>query len=157
MRYNEGFKKEVVRKMLSPGANITQISKDIGLSSNTLYNWRNKFSDPDRIKLENSTPRNWKSVEKIKAVLEHGKLSEQESGHWLRKNGLKSEHLKLWEKEFIEVISSNKDKEEIKRLKKKNLGLEKELNRKEKALAEVTALLVLKKKVNNLFSEEEEK
>ena len=74
MRYNEGFKKEIVKKMLSPGANIAQISRDIGLSSNTLYNWRNKFSDPDRIKLENSTPRNWKSMEKIKAVFEYGTL-----------------------------------------------------------------------------------
>ena len=157
MTYNDGFKKEIVKKMLVPGTNISQLSRDIGVKTNILYYWKNKFANPDSIKDGNKVPRNWKTVDKIKAVLEYGKLSEQESGHWLRKNGLKSDHLKIWEKEFIEVATSNKLKDENKRLKKDVIVLEKELRRKEKALAEVSALLVLKKKVNTLFSEEEEK
>ena len=156
MKYNEGFQKEIVRKMLVPGTNVSQLSRDIGVKTNTLYYWRNKLADSDAIKSGNKAPRNWKTVDKIKAVLEYGKLSEQENGHWLRENGLKSEHLEMWEKEFIEMASSNKFKEENKKLKKDVLELEKELNRKEKALAEVSAILVLKKKVNDLFSQEEE-
>jgi len=146
MKYNDGFKKSIVKRMLLSDTSINEISREIGVCTNTLYNWRNKFSNQDTIKAGNNTPRNWKTPEKVKAVLEYGRLTESESGQWLRKNGLKSEHIKIWEKEFIEMVSSNKYKEENKKLKKEKLALERELNRKEKALAEVSALLVLKKK-----------
>ena len=46
MKYNEGFKKNIVEKMLTPGVSVTEISKEIGVSTNTLYNWRKKFSNP---------------------------------------------------------------------------------------------------------------
>ena len=83
-------------------------------------------------------------------------MPEKETGYWLRKNGLKSEHLKIWEKEILKMTTSTQYKNEIKNLKKQNFELEKELKTKDKALAEVTALLVLKKKANALFLGEEE-
>lgn len=157
MKYNENFKKEMVKKMLLPGSSTTELSKEIGVSSNTLYNWRNKFAYSDGIKYQNDIPRNWKILDKINAVFAYGKLSENESGKWLRENGLKSDHLKIWEKELILMASSTSDKEEIKKLKLKNTELEKDLLKKDKALAEVSALLILRKKYNALFSVEEEK
>jgi hypothetical protein len=54
------------------------------------------------------------------------------------------------------VLSNKSDKEEIKVLKLKIKELEKEINRKDKALSEVTALLVLKKKLNDLLGIEED-
>ena len=54
------------------------------------------------------------------------------------------------------MISSPKDKEEIRKLKSENKKLRKELYRKEKALAETAALLTLKKKATAIWEEEEE-
>jgi transposase len=50
---------------------------------------------------------------------------------------------------------NNKDKVEIKKLKEENKQLQRELNKKDKALAEVTALLTLKKKLSYLWEDEE--
>ena len=46
--------------------------------------------------------------------------------------------------------------QELRELKKKNKDLEKELQRKEKALAEAAALLVLKKKLDILTKDRED-
>ena len=55
------------------------------------------------------------------------------------------------------MTTSTKDKEELQNLRKRNKELERELNRKDKALAEVSALLVLKKKVDLLWGGSEDK
>ena len=60
MRYKDSFKKEMVRKMLSGESGVLEISQKIGVCPNTLYNWRNKFSEFDEIKLGNHSPRKWK-------------------------------------------------------------------------------------------------
>ena len=46
--------------------------------------------------------------------------------------------------------------EEVRTLKKENKSLKKDLNRKEKALAETAALLVLKKKAQEIWGGPEE-
>jgi hypothetical protein len=51
---------------------------------------------------------------------------------------------------------TQKDKSEIRALKAENKRLQQELNRKDKALAETTALLVLKKKAQALFGSDED-
>ena len=59
------------------------------------------------------------------------------------------EHLNLWEQELTQLMTNKQEdlKAENKALKKQNKELERELTRKEKALAEVVALLTLKKKL----------
>ena len=94
--------------------------------------------------------------EKYSALIEAAGFSGEELGKWLRQTGLRSEHLELWRKEIEQMISSPKDKEEIRKLKSENKKLRKELLRKEKALAETAALLTLKKKAAVIWGEEEE-
>ena len=129
------------------GISITELSKEIGISKQTLYNWMKeyKYGNNDT-QSESRSPRQWKSEEKYSAVLEAAGLSDDDLGKWLREKGLHSDHLDLWEKEMKQMLSSTKQKEELKVAKKRIKELEKELSRKEKALAEVSALLVLKKK-----------
>lgn len=90
-------------------------------------------------------------------IFESKSLSPEAKGEWLRKNGIHSEHLVLWEQELRDQVNNkaSKDKETIKKLKKKNRDLEKELERKEKALAEMAALMVLKKKAEAIWGDEE--
>ena len=64
-----------------------------------------------------------------------------------------------WKRDFIDQQAGSKNAEnrsDIKALKAKNLSLSKELTRKEKALAETAALLVLQKKFAILMGEHEE-
>jgi putative transposase len=87
-------------------------------------------------------------VEKYHLVMESKTLSEQSLGEWIRKHGLHTEHLTLWERE-LEGFVKNKDqdlKKEIAELKKENQKLKKEAKRDKAAMAEALALLTLKKK-----------
>ena len=154
MLYTEDFKRTIVKKMLMPGSKgVMELSQEIGVSTQTLYNWRDKYSRAEDII---RSPRNWKMKDKYAAVIGAANLSEDELGRWLRKNGLRSNHLEIWKEEIGKMVSSKKDKDELKKAKKRIKELEKELRKKEKALAEVSALLVLKKKVNAIWGEEDE-
>lgn len=156
MTYTEGFKKTMVQKLLTPGGKgVKELSEEIGVCTQTLYNWRDRFSNvPYSAKIPKS-PRKWTIKEKYSAILASSNLSEKEYGQWLRETGLHSEHIEIWKKEIEETMSSPKDKEEIKLLKLKNKELGKELLRKEKALAEMAALLILQKKTAAILAERE--
>jgi hypothetical protein len=96
--------------------------------------------------------------EKLALLLESKTIAAERMGEWLRGHGLHSEHLPLWEQELTTTMN-DKDKDSktaISTLRKENKRLQKELARKEKALAEVAILLTLKKKYPTLFEQEEE-
>jgi transposase-like protein len=156
MEFNEDFKKEIVRKLLLPGGKgATALSREIGVTAQTLYNWRDRYGNAHNLPQRNRA-NNWSNEEKAKAVLKYVRLSQSEVGEWLRKNGLKSEHLELWEKDFMTMSDTRKIREENRILKNKNKELEKELLKKDKALAELSAIVILKKKLKNLFPSEKE-
>jgi transposase len=154
MEYPEGFKKSTVEKLLAPGGKgVSELSKEIGVCNQTLYNWRDKYASNELLP---KSPRKWNMKEKYTAVMEAAGLTGEEVGKWLRKTGLHSEHLDIWKKEIEQMVSSPKYKEENKKLKLENKQLKKELHRKEKALAETAALLTLKKKAAAIWGESEE-
>ena len=157
MTYTDNFKKTMVQKLLTPGGKgVKELSEEIGVCTQTLYNWRDRYSNVQNTISTPKSPRKWTIKEKYSAVLASSNLPEQEYGRWLRETGLHSEHIEIWKKEVEETMSSPKDKEEIKGLKKKNKELEKELRRKEKALAEMAALITLQKKTAAILGDEED-
>lgn len=158
MEFTEGFKKSMVEKLLTLGGKgITELSKEIGVCNQTLYNWRDRYINVEDIRnREAVSPRRWKIKDRYSAVLESAGLAGDDLGKWLRKTGLHSEHIELWKKEIELMVSSPKDKEEIRHLKKRNKELEKEILRKDKALAEMTALVILKKKLDSMWGDEED-
>src|SRR5262249_48623407 len=91
----------------------------------------------------------WTSEQKLRVVLESLKLSEEELGAFLRREGLHEADLREWRESALEALepASKKRTKETKRVRE----LEKELRRKEKALAEAAALLVLQKKVQAIW------
>ena len=147
MNFTDGFKKATLKKMLIPGGKgVTELSREIGVSTVTLYAWKKKYQNVEEInKYVSRSPRQWKMQDKVIAVFEASKLSDENLGRWLREKGLQSEHINIWEKEIKEMVTSSKDKKELIEAKKEIKELKKELQIKEKALAEVSALLVLKK------------
>jgi hypothetical protein len=73
--------------------------------------------------------------------------------------GIFPHHITQWEIDFIEQQSVSEkapNRHDLKQLRQHNKALQKELNRKEKALAETAALLVLQKKVNHYYGSDEE-
>jgi transposase len=92
-------------------------------------------------------PSLYEPKEKYQLLLDMEGLDEVNRGGFLRERDIHSEHLVIWDQELRKMIDKRpypKD-QELKELRKKNKELEKELQRKEKALAEAAYLLILKK------------
>ena len=160
MKYSTGFRNTVIKKVLPPeNRSIAEVSKETGVSDQTIRNWLFKLKN-DNLNPEEGeiSPEQRSPSEKMSLIFESRSLSSEAKGEWLRKNGIHSEHLVLWEQELRDQVNdkSNKEKETIKKQKKKIKSLEKELGRKEKALAEMAALMVLKKKAEAIWGEDEE-
>lgn len=157
--YTKQFQEAMVARMLPPEKiSATSLSEEIGVGQTTLSRWlRNTRMMPlvgseAKKSRKPRRPRDWTAKEKLDAVLETASMSEQELGEYLRRNGLHESVLAEWREEAQEGLSAKKVKESAKRIR----ALERELKRKEKALAEAAALLVLRKKVQALWGDEDD-
>ena len=155
MLYAENFKKAMVQKLLLPGGpSVLTLSRETGVSEQSLYNWLAKYQNGGTVKFQRS-PRQWTENEKYDALLEAASLTGEDLGKWLREKGLRSEHIEIWQREMKKNLNQQKRNTELKEAKKRIKELERELRRKDKALAEMSALVVLKKKVDALWGDEE--
>lgn len=160
MKYSIGFRNGVLKKVLPPeNRPIKDVAKEYGITEQTIHNWMQQLkSGKLKITAEESSPNFRSTAEKFRLVLESRSIPEDTMGQWLREHGLHSEHLPLWEQEIAQVMAekSDKAKENMAQLAKENKRLKKELARKEKALAEMAALLVLKKKADEIWGDKED-
>ncbi len=160
MRYSSGMKAAIVKRILPPtNESVTDVSRDTGVSTATIYYWKKQAAD-GMLDLGDGhvRPRDRSAGEKLTLLLESKTVTAEDHGEWLRSRGLHSEHLPLWEQELRETVTE-KEKEqrrELAELKRKNKELQKELDRKDKALAETAALLALKKKANAIWGDDED-
>ena len=97
-------------------------------------------------------------TEKLNLLLEYQKIPQEQNGEWLRQNGLHEEHLNLFQQEITKLMADKSDDKdrEIKELKKQLAKKDKELKRKEAALAELAAIMTLKKKLGWMDDSSEE-
>jgi hypothetical protein len=102
---------------------------------------------------EQSVPRKEHSPEdRFRILLEASRLSEAELGEFLRREGLHQTTLDEWREAAIEALKPSPSQSQRSGDAKRVKELERELRRKEKALAETAALLVLQKKVQALLA-----
>jgi len=161
VRYSEGFKRSVVRKAQeSNGKTLDDVARENGIHPATLGRWIQAYradkldiGDGDGIQPSHRNP-----GEKLALLLESRTVDPNDRGDWLRRHGLHTEHLGLWEQELATMVDNNGNKahDENARLRKENRELKRELARKEKALAEAAVLLTLKKNFPRLFEYNEE-
>ena len=99
------------------------------------------------------SPQDWNSEQRFDAILHCHSLNDEEISRYCRKNGLYPHHIEQWKIDFLNKKQSpvGLSKEEQKKLKQDNKRLQKELNRKDKALSETAALLVLSKKCQAIW------
>lgn len=159
MRYGRAIKESVLKRVLPPSAeSIRSVSIDVGIAQQTIRNWMAKSDQGILGEDVQLGPRQLGASEKFALLLEAAGLDEEDRGPWIREKGLHSEHLQLWQQELRETVAdkNNKDKQSLKDAKKRIKKLEKELNRKDKALAEMAALVTLKKKLHQILEDEED-
>lgn len=160
MRHSMKLRNAVLRKVLPPeNRSISSVSKEYGISFQTIQRWMSLAKDGTLSTDDPSVPPNRKPLgDKFEYVLESSRLPEDRKGEWMRQNGIHEEHLVLWEQEIRNEMTKKDDSKviEISTLKKRNKELERELTRKEKALAEMAALLALKKKLESIFPDDED-
>lgn len=171
MPYSENFKRKMIQKLTGPDAvSATALSKQVDVSQTTLSKWLKKAGFvTSNVNLNNSAimrtsmpsirPEDWSPEEKMKITLEAATLSDQQLGAFLRQKGIHETHLQQWRLQMLNGLGKTASLKKNKRSAadtKKIRSLEKDLKRKEKALAETAALLVLKKKAQAIWGDEEE-
>lgn len=165
-KYNQNFKSMIVEKALSRGEGVTMsdIAEAHGVSIPSIRRWILAAQQTDIEPAETMTekekrPQDWTLAERLQAIIDCDKLSENERSAYCRKRGLYPHHIKQWKENMTTGatdVTAQSGRSHLKQLKEENKRLKQELQRKEKALAETAALLVLKKKVQHLLEGGEE-
>jgi len=158
MEYPERFKARMVQKLMAPGApSATALSDEVGVPQPTLSKWvrdAGKVGGMGKTNHTGKRPQDWTAEAKLAAVMEAESLPEDDLGAFLRRCGLHRTHLTQWREIIVAGLAARRSKRpsaEARRIRE----LERELRRKDKALAETAALLVLKKKVQAIWGDED--
>lgn len=161
-QYSEAFKSKMVQKMVGPAAmSASRLAREVGIGQPTLSKWLRqaqgsigvvKFDTPPPPPANPRRPEDWSPEERLQAVLEASRLKDEELGAFLRRNGLHEANLAEWKAAALEALGPQRKTGDARRVRE----LEKQLRRKDKALAEAAALLVLQKKVRALLGDEDD-
>ncbi len=157
-RYGQAYKDRIVARLLPPESSaVDVISREFGVSTATLERWR---ADA----LANSTGdrrgggQRWTAVARLEAVITTAAMDEAARSAWCREHGLYPADLDGWKQDAVaglgepRAVSAADARTDRRRVKE----LERELHRKDKALAETAALLVLSKKLAAVFHKGED-
>lgn len=162
-KYPKEMKEAIIARMIEGDETVTDIQRDTGVGINTLYRWRDKALNQKGLsattKYKNADK--WNSQDKFIVVLETANLSEIEFSAYCREKGIYPEQVKEWKEACINANDDTKERnskasKELREERRAKEKLEKELARKEKALAEAAALLVLRKKADAIWGTDEE-
>jgi transposase len=151
-RYSETFKRKMVGRLTGPNAvSATTLAKETGLKQQTLSFWLEQARSLPFVSKDKRPNAGHRSVEeKSRLLSEAGKFSGDELLKFLDREGVSAAELEQWRLALEDGGVS--DIMATKRIR----ALERELARKEKALAEAAALIILKKKFEVLFPGDED-
>lgn len=160
-QYSEEFKASIIAKMLPPNnVPVPQLVRETGIPKDTLYTWRGKHRKAGGVApVQPPTPGALSSEEKFAVVIESASLNEVELSEYARRKGLYPQQINAWRNACLQAntsVAAKVDRSELKVQAKHIKQLEAELRRKEKALAEAAALLLLQKKVQALWEDPED-
>lgn len=162
-RYSEELKQSVIAKMMPPeNKAISQLVRETGIGEATLHKWRKAarrhgFAAP----ADGQTSERWSTQDKFLIVVETAGMNEAEMADYCRSHGLFAEQVQAWRDACMQANGgvakeSGRYQQELRQEKKITKQLEKELRRKDAALAETAALLVLRKKAHAIWGDGED-
>lgn len=152
--YSKAFRDKVIERLLEPGIVKAQLSREFGVPMATLCDWQSKaLSLPlmgSKKKTKRGARRSWTPAQKAQILARAFELEGEQLGAYLREQGVHPTQLEAWRKALDDHVDTNR--QSSRRIQQ----LERELARKEKALAEAAALLVLQKKVAAMYEDEDD-
>jgi hypothetical protein len=168
-RYSASIKANVLSKALAPNTpGVIELSKEFNIPKATIYTWIYHMTNRKDSKQNNSSarPKDQSPASKLQAVLDTLGKTEQEQSAYCRAHGIYYNHLETWKQQMLEGLSAAKTKDATgtaresmvfkQKMQDEVKELTRDLNRKDKALAELTALLILKKKADLIWGDNED-
>lgn len=156
-RFTKEFKEAVVKKMLLRGSQtVTEFCEKNNLALSSVTRWQSECANVPTMNHKKNKSK-YSADQILKIIAETYSLDEEQLGLYLRKNGLHTTQLNEWRTTFLTSINQPKIKPNKKDHRDlKIIALEKNLRKKDSALAEVSALLILQKKANLLWPDPDE-
>ena len=157
-QYSESFRQQALEKVYNRDSrSIRSVAVDLNMSFGTLRNWMkaDQNSSQSKAGLRSKRPKDWSLAERLEILKEGHGLDDEALNALCREKGIFRHHLEQWQAAFV-AGGVGVNRSELRELKDTNKALTRELNRKEKALAEAAALLVLQKKYRALWAERDE-
>ena len=159
--------RDAVRLRMSPPnlESVSAIARDPGIAIPTLYSWRSQWQKQGLlVPATNRPPEQWSAADKLAAVIQSAGLSGHELGSFCRERGLYPKQVARWRQAAEDAngpsAPSMADQRELQRKNHEQAReirrLQRELDKKEKALTEAATLLMLSKKFNEIFQPDEE-
>jgi len=147
MHYSRRFKERAVSRLLGPEfADPVLVAKNLGILPETLERWKHELSLPP---VQQATPT---GLSRLEAVVATAAMNEEQSNAWCRTNGIFPSDLAQWRDTASRSLEQPAGTDSIGRAQRARITeLEREVRRKDKALAETAALLVLTKKLDAIF------
>jgi transposase-like protein len=156
-RFSKDFKEAIVKKLLNRGSQtIAEFCSSNNLGVSTVTTWQKNCANVSEMKNKKNNSK-YSAEEILKIISETYSLNEEYLGVYLRKNGLHSNQLTEWRSSFL--TSMNQPKLNLNKKDERDVeikDLKKNLRKKDAALAEVSALLILQKKANLLWPSPDE-
>lgn len=156
--YSPAFMESALQKVYNRGdQTIAEVAEQLNINKYTLKSWMRNHQSLKTVSQQTPPSQQWSAEQRLLALHESHGLSVEALNAWCREQGLFTHQLTQWRQAFCEPVaasSSKAEKQAIKQLQHEKQQLERELRRKEKALAEAAALLVLQKKYQALFEDE---
>lgn len=164
--YDQAVRAEIRKRMSSPNREtVAEIARATGITTQTLYNWRGQWQKQGQlVPATSKPPEQWSAADKLAAVIQSAALSGPELGAFCRERGLYPKQLARWRQAAEDAngpsAPSMADQRELQRknqeLIRQNRRLQRELEKKEKALSEAATLLMLSKKLDQLWPRDED-
>ncbi|EHP38499.1 hypothetical protein OR16_36790, partial [Cupriavidus basilensis OR16] len=164
-RYTAERREWVVEQMMPPlNRSVVELAKATGITTVTLRTWREMARAAGRIVPgDGKQSDQWSSADKFRVVLETAPLSEAELSEYCRMKGIQPEQIRQWRTACEQANAGSApakrtlvERREDEAARKRVRELERELKRKNAALAETAALLVLQKKAAAIWGRDEE-
>jgi transposase-like protein len=158
-KHSEAFIEQALVKVYSRGGQtIKSVAQDLNLNHHTLKYWMKNKSTAGRgvPAAKEKRPQDWTAEQQLVALHETHGMTGEHLQAWCRERGLFAHHLTSWKAAFCaDEKQTVPGTREVRTLKDENVKLKRELVRKEKALAEAAALLILQKKFRALWEDED--
>lgn len=154
MSYTEEERSAMLARLCQDGSlSMRELSRQLGISCTTLIKWAKQAGIELSETAEDKRSDNRRY--KLQCLKDTANLTELEIGKYCRSKGILSEDLRKWEEEFVNSPQGWSAAERV-CLKHEVAELRKDLARKDRALSEAAALLILSKKAEAIWGGGEE-